>query len=128
MLMPNDRPIDQLTALNTTPPRYVNIVAVAHACSTEKCIFMGKELRASQACGWTCQEVGLTQFLAHKSTLLSTITHSNLTNVTPNPDNFKQLHIGCALNIRDPDCVSGKKYVPKLGQFGRVPKGRGRQI
>ena len=90
---------------------------------------MGKDLRASQACGWTCQELGLTQFLTHKSTLLSTITHCILTNVTPNPGNlFKQLHIEGALNIRAPDRAFGKKYVPKLGQFGRVPKGRGRQI
>ena len=33
---------------------------------------MGKELRESPARGWTRQEAGITQFLTHKFTLLST--------------------------------------------------------
>ena len=46
---------------------------------TEECKFMGKELRESRlwpresrARGWTRPEVGFTQFLTHKCTLLDT--------------------------------------------------------
>ena len=38
---------------------------------------MGKELPESQARGWTRQDAGFTQFLAHKSTFLNTSSGSS---------------------------------------------------
>ena len=49
----------------------------ASALHTEKCMFMGKELRETSASRWTHQEAGFTQFLTHKSALLSIHTSSH---------------------------------------------------
>ena len=46
--------------------------------STEKCRFMGKELRENAPATRGSEEAGFTQFLTHKSTLLST-THPSKT-------------------------------------------------
>ena len=57
------------------------------------CKFMVKELRKNALAAGGTEEVGLTQFLAHKSTLLSTLSYSSFSNyVLSNAQDQKQVH------------------------------------